>query len=67
MNDKIIALLDKKTISEITFNFLNKQGIELFFEVDDQAKSSDEVVTIVKKAIKDTDFGKGIYFSVTAQ
>ena len=67
MNDKIIALLDNKTIADVTFKYLNKQGIELFFEAGGNGMSVDEVVAIVKKAIKDTDFGKGIYFSVAGQ
>jgi len=64
MHDKIIALFDNNTISDLNFHFIEKKGIELLFELEGQDKDSDEVIAVVKKTIKDTDFGKGIYFSV---
>ena len=64
MNDNIIALLDKQTLDDMSFNFLSKRGIEMFFDVDCGDKSEDEVVALVKKTIKDTNFGKAIVLSV---
>ena len=64
MADKIKDLLNNKTIGGASFAFIGKKGMEMTFGVSGDAIGKEDAVSIVKKAIKSTDFGKGIYFSV---
>ena len=64
MSDKIRDLLDNKTIGGVRFAFVEKRGMELAFRISGDGIESKDVVGIAKSAIKSTDFGKGIYFSV---
>jgi len=67
MADKIKDLLDNKTIDGASFAFTGKKGMDMMFNVSGDAVGKDDAVSIVKKAIKSTEFGKGIYFSVAAK
>jgi hypothetical protein len=62
MNDKIINLLSEYKENGVEFNFIKKTGIKLEFEVsniDGQSASS-----LAKSLIRESDFGKVLYFSV---
>jgi hypothetical protein len=65
MADKIKDLLDGNTIDGVTFNYLEKQGIELIFNVTGDNIETLDVAAITKSSIKATSYGKGLYFSVT--
>ena len=67
MADKIKELLNNKTIDGAGFVFENKKGMEMTFSVSGDAIMAEDAVSIAKKAIKSTDFGKGIYFSVVSK
>ncbi|MFI3212285.1 MAG: hypothetical protein R3Y24_02990 [Eubacteriales bacterium] len=60
---EIIDLLEKLE-STITYKFVEKKGIKLSFEVS--GGESKTAVDTAKAAIKATDFGKVLYFQVTA-
>ena len=69
MGDKIKELLDGTTIDGATFSFIDKKGREMTFGVEISsagAGNQDQIdaAMIAKSAIKSTDYGKGIYFSV---
>lgn len=62
MNDKIINLLEEYKENGVEFKFIKKTGIKLEFEasnLDGQTASS-----LVKTLIRDSEFGKVLYFSV---
>lgn len=62
-NREIQELLDGKEIGGTSFAFVEKKGIALVFEVS--GTDSDSACTVAKQAIKGTDWGKILYFSVT--
>jgi len=64
MQDKIKDFLDGGTFSGVSFSFVEKKGIELSFSASGDDLGSLDVASIVKSAIKASDFGKGIMFSV---
>ena len=64
MADKIKNLLDGNTFDGVNFVFIDKKGMEMIFSVSGDSIEVLDVVTITKNAIKATDYGKGIYFSV---
>lgn len=63
MADKIKALLDGNSFDGVSFAFIEKKGMEMTFAVSSDTENAD-AVTVAKSAIKATDFGKGIFFSV---
>ena len=64
MADKIKELLDGKTIEGACFSFTDKKGMEMTFHVTGDNIEKTDAAGIAKNAIKATDYGKGIYFSV---
>lgn len=64
MADKIKELFDNKVIDDLSFTFLEKQAMEMSFLVEGDNLENVDVVTLVKNTIKNTEFGRGIYFSV---
>ena len=64
MADKIKALLDGNTFGGASYAFVDKKGMEMTFRVLGEGVESLDVAAIAKNAIKDTEYGKGIYFSV---
>ena len=63
--DEIRALLDGTCKGGGQFTFVEKQGINLIFEV--QGVDGPTACTVAKEEIKATDWGKILYFSVQAQ
>lgn len=59
---EIIDLLNGKTINNVLFKYLKTEGINMFFEVN--SDDLEAVVGIVKKTIRETDFGVGLFFRV---
>ena len=64
MSEKIKELLDGKMIDGVTFAFVEKKGIEMTFHASGDDIGNADAVTIAKSAVKSTDYGKGLYFSV---
>ena len=64
MQDDIRDLLDGGTFGGVGFSFVGKKGIELSFNASGDDLGSLDVASIVKSAVKASDFGKGIVFSV---
>lgn len=64
MADKIKELLDGNAFGGVSFAFVEKKGMEMEFRVSGENVETLDVVAIAKNAIKATDYGKGIYFSV---
>lgn len=64
MSDKIIALLNGYKENGIEFRFVKKLGIKLEFEVS--GIEPQEACTLAKNLIKNTEFGKVLYFNVEA-
>ncbi len=60
---EIIDLLEKME-GEISYKFIDKKGIKLSFEIS--GGEAQTAVNEAKAAIKATDFGKALYFQVTA-
>jgi hypothetical protein len=61
-SEKIVNLLSEYKENNVEFKFIKKTGIKLEFEVaniDGPSASS-----LVKTIIRDTEFGKVLYFSV---
>jgi hypothetical protein len=67
MQDKITELLDGGVFDGIVFSFIEKKGMALTFHASGDNVETADVEAIVKKAIKSTDYGKGIYFSVNQE
>ena len=66
MGERIIELFNNKNVADCTFTFQEKKGMELYFAVEGPL-SLEEIVALVKKTIKNTEFGKGIYIAVLAE
>ncbi|WP_066321002.1 hypothetical protein [Bacillus sp. FJAT-29814] len=62
MADKIKELLDGNTFDGVDFTFLEMKGMEIIFSVT--GDSEQIAVAATKNAIKATDYGRGLYFSV---
>ena len=65
MADKIKELLDGKTIDGVSFSFVDKKGMDMTFHAACAGAGDIDAAAVVKTAIKSTDYGKGIYFSVS--
>jgi hypothetical protein len=62
--DKIIKLLNEYKENGVEFRYIKKTGIKLEFEMKNiDGKSA---CSLVKSLIRDTDYGKVLYFSVEA-
>jgi hypothetical protein len=61
-SDKIINLLNEYKENDVEFKFIKKAGIKLEFEVANIDGPSAK--NLVKTLIRDTEFGKVLYFSV---
>lgn len=61
-NNEIRLLLDGAEKDGVYFSFEEKKGISLVFEAEGANASA--ACGIAKKMIKDTDWGKVLYFSV---
>lgn len=64
MADKIKELLDGNSFGGASFVFADKKGMEMEFSVSGDDIEKMDVAAIAKNAIKATDYGKGIFFSV---
>lgn len=64
MQDKIKDLLDGGVFDGVIFSFIEKKGMELVFSASGDNLETMDVAAIAKKAIKATEYGKGIFFSV---
>lgn len=64
MQDKIKDLLDGGVFDGVIFSFVEKKGMEITFSASGENLETMDVATIAKKAIKATEYGKGIFFSV---
>lgn len=62
MSDKIINLLNEYKENGVEFKFIKKTGIKMEFEVSNLDGQS--AISLVKTLIRDTEFGKVLYFSV---
>lgn len=62
-NREIQEFLDGKELGGSAFSFVEKKGIGLVFEIS--GIDADAACAAAKRAIKDTDWGKILYFSVT--
>ncbi|WP_429967098.1 hypothetical protein [Enterococcus sp. AZ173] len=63
--DNIKALLESLTEGEIKYNFKEKKGIQLIFETT--AEDKEKAAKLAKDAIKNTDWGRVLYFNVVSQ
>lgn len=61
-SDEIVNLLTNYNEGNIRFSFTGKRGMKLEFEVI--GILGDAACTLAKNLIKDTDFGKILYFRV---
>ena len=64
MQDKIKDLLDGGVYDGVIFSFVEKKGIDLTFNVSGDNLENIDVTAIAKQAIRSTEYGRGIYFSV---
>lgn len=62
MSDKIINLLSEYKENGVGFTFIRKSGLKLEFEV--YGITGEAACNLAKKLIKDTDFGKVLFFNV---
>jgi len=64
--DDIISIVENIEVeNEKVFKFVKKQGLQISF--DCSLSAGQDVAAIAKKAIKDTEVGKALFFSVNAQ
>ncbi|MDD2971155.1 MAG: hypothetical protein PHE02_03350 [Lachnospiraceae bacterium] len=61
-NEEIKHILDGYEKDGITFTFAGKKGIGLEFDV--QGDSTAKAAALAKQKIKETEWGKVLYFSV---
>jgi len=67
MQDKITELLDGGVFDGAVFSFVEKKGMALTFRVSGDNIETMDLAAVAKKAIKSTEYGKGIYFSVNQE
>ena len=63
--DNIKTLLESLSEGEIKYTFKEKKGIQLIFETT--ADDNEKAVKLAKDAIKNTDWGRVLYFNVVSQ
>ena len=61
-SDKIIGLLDGYEEGDIKIKYIDKKGMNMRFEVE--GIEDYPAVSMVKKMIRSSDWGAGLYFSV---
>lgn len=64
--DDVIGIVENIQVeNDKVFKFLKKQGLQIYFEctLEDEQKAA----AIAKQAIKDTEVGKVLFFSVNAK
>ena len=59
----IIQVLSEYSEGGVSFSFVKKTGLKMEFDV--AGVSGDAAIALVKKLIYDTEFGPGLYFSVS--
>jgi len=64
MQDMIKDLLDGGVFEGVVFSFVEKKGMDLTFSATGANIETMDIAAVAKKAIKSTEYGKGIYFSV---
>lgn len=63
--DDIISIVENIEVeNEKVFKFVKKQGLQIHF--DCSLSNDKDPAGIAKKAIKETEVGKALFFSVTA-
>lgn len=62
MRDFIIALLDGKTIDSVSFQLTKAEGMKMYFQ---HSGDGELAASIVKEAIKKSEFGPALFFRVT--
>ncbi|AWK52674.1 hypothetical protein DIC82_17465 [Clostridium beijerinckii] len=64
--DDIVSIVENIEVeNEKVFKFVKKQGLQIHF--DCSLADSQNAASIAKKAIKDTEVGKALFFNVVAQ
>ncbi|WP_297424247.1 hypothetical protein [Clostridium sp.] len=64
--DDIIQIVENIEIeNQKVFKYVKKEGLKIIF--DSSYGDDQKAAPIVKQAIKDTPFGKALFFNVTAQ
>ena len=63
--DNIKTLLESLSEDEIKYTFKEKKGIQLIFETT--AEDKEKAAKLAKDAIKNTDWGRVLYFNVVSQ
>ena len=64
MRDKIIQAVDGYKKGDIEIKFISQQGISIIFEV--MGVEGAAAIDLVKSIIRSQEFGKVLYFQVTA-
>ncbi len=60
--DFYIEMFDEQTFEGITYKFVEAKGLKLSFTAT--GASEEDAGKLMKKLVKESKFGKGIYFSV---
>ena len=59
--DFIIELIDQKTLEGVTFQFVKRDNMKLYF---DHTGDVEDAIAQAKKAIKSSEFGQALFFNV---
>jgi len=65
MQDRIVETLCAGDFDGVSFTFTEKKGMELTFSVAGVSAENADAAAIAKTAIKATNYGKGLFFSVS--
>jgi len=65
MQDRIVETLCTGDFDGVSFTFAEKKGMELAFSVTGVCAENADAAAIAKNAIKATNYGKGLFFSVS--
>lgn len=63
--DKIIDTLTHYSEDGVSYTFVKKAGMKLYFETT--ADNEEEAAQLAKKIIKSTDYGSVLYFQATVE
>ena len=63
--DKIIDTLTHYSEDGVSYTFVKKDGMKLYFETT--ADNEEEAAQLAKKIIKGTDYGSVLYFQATVE
>lgn len=61
--EPIIEIIEKSQEKGVSFKFVKKQGMKLYFETD--AEDKQVASRIIKDLIKGSPWGAGLFFQVT--